>query len=294
VSWAVRAQSHAATGKLPEYIPLLGKANPNWFAVHIYREDGQTFALGEVRRSIALMSVIKPFLLLFLLQHLGEAAVFDRVGREPSDQSFHSLAQLMADCGFPRNPMINSGAIVLASLLPGADGPTRCAALQDWLNQQAGSRLVLDRDMLESVRSLRNEANVALAKLLAQSGHLNVIESVLDTYNHICCLSGTVVDLARLGLLLARPQPQIVPSHQRAVNALMLTCGLYEASGYYAVRIGLPIKSGVSGALLAVVPREGAIACYSPTLDTTGNPVAGLMLLEQLTQDLDLSVFSSR
>jgi glutaminase len=102
------------------------------------------------------------------------------------------------------------------------------------------------------------------------------------------------VDLARLGLLLALPQPQIARSHQRAVNALMLTCGLYEASGHYAVRIGLPIKSGVSGALVSVVPGEGAIACYSPTLDTTGNPVAGLVLLEQLAQALNLSVFSSR
>jgi len=150
---------------------------------------------------------------------------------------------------------------------------------------------VLDTAMLASVRSLRNEANRAIAEVLLRAGAIEHIEATLDTYNHICCLSGTVADLAQVGLLLAQPGIQPQPAHQRAVNALMLTCGLYEASGRFAVRIGLPTKSGVSGALLSIVPGQGAIACYSPTLDATGNSIAGLFLLEQLTQTLNLSVF---
>lgn len=269
----------------------MAEANPQWLGIHVQCQDGQTFAIGEVGRSFALMSVIKPFVLLFLLEHLGPEAVFAQVGTEPSEQSFHSLAQLMNDRGFPRNPMLNSGAIALAGLLPGDTGAARCEGLRQWLNQHSGARLILNTTMLASVQSLGNEANRSLASLLDQAGYLNSVEVALETYNHICCLGGTTRDLTKLGLLLSQSQTTISPQHQRIVNALMLTCGLYEASGRYAVRVGLPIKSGVSGALLAVIPGEGAIACYSPALDTAGNSVAGLFLLEQLSQALGLSVF---
>lgn len=288
----MRARAKAQTAQLPDYIPLLAKADPQWFAVHIQRVDGQTYSVGEIKRSFPLMSVVKPFVLLFLLEQLGEQAVFTRVGMEPSEYPFHSLSQLVTDQGFPRNPMINSGAIALAALLPGQEGGDRCEGFRQWLNQQAGSQLVLDEAMLASVRSLRNEANRALANLLKKAGAIDVIEVTLDTYNQLCCLSGTVTDLARLGLLLAKPHRQLSPVHQRMVNALMLTCGLYEASAQFAVRVGLPTKSGVSGALLSVVPGEGAIACYGSTLDPAGNSVAGLFLVEQLAQALNLSVFS--
>ncbi len=283
----------ARTGQLPTYIPVLADADPEWFAVHIRLVNGSHFSVSYVNRSFPLMSVVKPLLLLFLLEHLGMIAVFKRVGMLPSDQAFHSLTQLSADRGFPRNPMINSGAIALAALLPGATGAERCETLRQWLNQTAGCQLYLDEDVLASVRSLSNETNRAIAQLLAQAGYFADIDTALDTYNQICCLAGTVADLSRLGMLLAQTTPQIAnPAIQRTVNALMLTCGLYEASGEYAVRVGLPTKSGVSGALLAIVPGEGAIACYSPTLDAAGNPTAGLYLIEKLATELGLSLFN--
>ncbi|MBW4583454.1 MAG: glutaminase A [Tildeniella nuda ZEHNDER 1965/U140] len=290
-SWVAQAQVYAHTGRLPDYIPLLAQANAQLVAVGIQTVAGQEYFAGAIDQPFALMSVVKPLLLLFLLEQLGWDTVFDRVGIDPSEQSFHSLAQLNADRGFPRNPMLNSGAIALASMLPGSNGSERSEALRLWLNQTAGSRFVLDTAMLTSVRSLRNEANRAIGEVLLRAGSIDHVETALDTYNHICCLSGTVADLAQVGLLLAQPNA-IQPINQRAVNALMLTCGLYEASGRFAVRIGLPIKSGVSGALLSIVPGQGAIACYSPTLDATGNSIAGLFLLEQLTQTLNLSIFN--
>ncbi|MBW4694911.1 MAG: glutaminase A [Lyngbya sp. HA4199-MV5] len=295
-NWVEQATVYAQTGHLPDYIPLLAQANAQLVVVNVRLVDGTSYSKGTIAHSFALMSVVKPLLLLFLLEQVGWDAVFDHVGMEPSEQPFHSLAQLTADRGFPRNPMLNSGAIALASMLPGKTGNDRCEALRRWLNQASGSRFVLDTAMLASVRSLRNETNRAIADVLLRAGHIDAIETALDTYNHICCLSGTVEDLAQVGLLLAQPklaQPhgQIQPIHQRTVNALMLTCGLYEASGRFAVRIGLPTKSGVSGALLSVVPGQGAIACYSPALDATGNSIAGLFLLEQLTQTLNLSLF---
>ncbi len=288
--WVAQAKQQTDRGHLPSYIPLLAEVEANAFAVEIHTLTGPIVAVRDQLVTFPLMSVIKPFLLLFLLEHLGAEAVFQQVGQEPSDQPFHSLLQLSADRGWPRNPMINSGAIRLAALIPGQDGGQRCEIFRQWLNQTAQAEFVLDQAMLASVRSLANETNRSIASFLARSGQIPDVETTLDIYNHLCCLSGTVTDLARLGMVLVQPTP-IKSSHQQIVNALMLTCGLYEASAEWAVAVGLPTKSGVSGALLAIVPRQGAIACYSPAIDAAGNSVAGLFLLTTLSQQLHLSVF---
>ena len=291
-AWAIEAQTQTQGGQLPNYIPMLARANSTWFAVQVHRRDGQVFSAGDVTLSFPLMSVVKPFVLLFLLEQLGTQAVFSRVGMEPSEEPFNSLTQLQTDGGWPRNPMINSGAIALAALLPGQDARSRCENLRNWLNQHSNCHLVLDEVMLNSVRSLPNERNRAIANLLAESGYLDSVEMALDTYNHVCCLSGTVADLSFIGMLLVQNYSLTLPENRRIVNALMTTCGLYQASSRWLVEVGVPTKSGVSGALLGVVPSGGAIACYSPALDEAGNSKAGLFLLQQLAQALDLSVFS--
>lgn len=290
-AWVIQAQTHIQGGQLPDYIPMLAQANPNWFAVQIQTVDDRILTAGDVTLSFGLMSAIKPFVLLCLLEQLGTEIVFSHVGILPSDAPFNSLTQLEADGGFPRNPMINSGAIALASMLPGSDAPSRCDRLRQWLNQSANCQLFLDELMLNSVRSLPNERNQTITRLLAASGYLAAAEIALDTYNHICCLSGTVVDLARLGMLLVQNNKVISPQNRRTVNAIMTTCGLYQASARFAVEVGLPTKSGVSGAILSIVPSQGAIACYSPALDEAGNSKASLFLVQQLAQELNLSVF---
>lgn len=285
-AWVEQARCLNWQGQLPDYIPLLGQVNPNWFAVQIQWVDGQILTSGDRTLSFVLMSVIKPFVLLFLLEELGKNTVFERVGTEPSNHPFNSIAQLEADKGWPRNPMLNSGAIVLASLLPGKTAQQRCENLRQWLNQKAGCNLFLDQAILDSVRSLPNERNRVLASRLFASGYLEEVETALDTYNQICCLSGTVVDLAQLGMLLVQKEAGIQPEHSRTVVDLMRTCGLYQASRDFAMQVGLPSKSGVSGAMIAVVPGQGAIACYNPPLDSIGNSVGGLYLLQQIANTI--------
>ncbi|MBR8835773.1 MAG: glutaminase [Stigonema ocellatum SAG 48.90 = DSM 106950] len=284
--WMQQAKTKAYQGQVANRIPQLAVASREWFAVHIWDKTGQSVSLGDTACIFSLMSVIKPFLLLYLLEHLGATTVFHLVGVEPSDAGFNSLEQLIADSGRPRNPMINSGAITLASMLPGRNASDRCQRLCQWLNQLAGCKLELDRDLLASVRLGTSHANQAIAQYLATCGYLKNPEIALDTYEHICCLSGRVEDLALLGKLLACESGWVRPEHQYSVNALMLTCGLYEASSHFAQRIGLPMKSGISGTLLAIVPGQGAIACYSPALDRVGNPIAALAFVEALSQGL--------
>lgn len=290
-TWIQQAKTQAERGRLADRIPQLALANPNWFAVHICCESGKTISFGDRGCVFPLMSVIKTFSLLYLLEHLGAETVFGWVGVEPSDAPFNSLEQLVSDRGRPRNPMINSGAITLADKLLGKDASERTLLFCKWLNQLAGCQLYLDEAMLTSVRLTRSKANEAIANYLAEIGHLENLEIALDTYEQICCLSGRVEDLALLGKLLALENSCISAQNRRIVNAVMSTCGLYQASAEFAVKIGLPMKSGIGGGLVAIIPGKGAIACYSPTLDKVGNPIAGLVFLEALSQNLELSIF---
>ncbi|MCC5599722.1 glutaminase A [Nostoc favosum] len=291
LAWVQLAKIQAKQGQVADRIPQLAKANPGWFAVHICCKSGKTISFGDTACMFPLMSVIKTFSLLYLLEHFGAETVFRWVGVEPSDAPFNSLEQLVADRGYPRNPMINSGAITLADKLTGKDASDRTLLFCQWLNQLAGCQLRLDEIMLASVRLTRSTTNEAIANYLAETSHLENPETALDTYEQICCISGRVEDLALLGKLLACENGYLSPQNRRIVNAVMLTCGLYEASAQFAVRVGLPMKSGIGGGLVAIVPGEGAIACYSPTLDTVGNPVVGLAFVEALSQKLELSIF---
>jgi glutaminase len=286
-AWVQQAKIQAKQGQVNDRIPQLALADPGWFAVHICCESGKTISFGDTACVFPLMSVIKTFSLLYLLEHFGAETVFGWVGVEPSNAPFNSLDQLVA----PRNPMINSGAITLADKLLGKNPRDRNEQFCQWLNQLAGSQLQLDEVMLDSVRLTRSPANQAIANYLAETGYLKNIETALDTYEQICCLSGTVEDLAFLGNLLASKNDLLTCKNRRIVNAVMLTCGLYEASAQFAVKIGLPMKSGIGGGLLAIVSGEGAIACYSPVLDSIGNPIAAIALVEALSQNLELSLF---
>ncbi len=282
--WVQQAKIQANKGKVINRIPLLAVADPHWFAVHICCKNGQTYSQGDTNCLFPLMSVIKPFSFLYLLEHLGAENVVQWVGVEPSSAPFNSLEQLISDRGHPRNPMINSGAITLADKLPGKDANHRTVLFCQWLNQLAGCQLKLDEVMLASVRANPSPANQAIANYLAQTQHLDNLQIALDTYEQICCISGRVKDLAILGKILACETGLLNSQNRQLVNNVMLTCGLYEASGEFAARIGLPMKSGISGGLLVIIPEQGAIACYSPALDSIGNPLAAIAFVEALSQ----------
>ncbi|MFM7880652.1 MAG: glutaminase [Microcystis panniformis] len=264
-------------GQTPYYIPVLNRVNPEVFALQIHCLEGEILSWGDETVTFPLMSVIKPFLLLYLLNHLGEDAVFRRVGKQASSYPFNSLTQLQEDSGFPRNPLINSGAIALADLLGGETPESRCENLLLWLNKMGNCQLFLDRSVLKSVHSYPNVHNQALSLELEKNSYISHRYLALETYNRICCLSGKIADLTNLGkLILAAPFGKIILE-------IMTNCGLYEASQQSAFEVGFPTKSGVSGALLSIVSDEGVIACYSPLLNEQGNSVLGLDLLTKLS-----------
>lgn len=240
-AWLGEVHLSDMKGQTPYYIPVLNQVNPDVFALQIHCLEGEILSWGDETLTFPLMSVIKPFLLLYLLTHLGEDAVFRRVGKQASSYPFNSLTQLQEDCGFPRNPMINSGAIALTDLLAGETPESRCENLLLWLNEMGNCQLFLDHSVLDSVHSYPNAHNQALSLELEKNGYISHRYLALETYNQICCLSGKIADLANLGkLILAAPFGEIILE-------IMTDCGLYEASEKFAIEVGFPTKSGVSG-----------------------------------------------
>jgi glutaminase len=266
--WLELAKQEVNKGKLPSYIPLLAKVNPQAIAIAIQPIKGDLLIAGDTSLTFPLMSVIKPFLLFYLLETQGFEQVFKIVDRKATSEPFNAIPE-----GKPKNPMINSGAIALSSRLESWE------IFQKWLNQKSDTNLTLDLEMLDSVRSVANRRNFAIANQLQSLGIIENPDQALAVYEEICCLRGNVTDLAKIGALLVDTQqsPNIP-----VVLEIMAKCGMYEASAAFAKDIGLPSKSSVSGALLSVMPNRTAIACYSPALDTIGNSVAAMFLLRQI------------
>lgn len=264
--WLELARQETGKGKLPSYIPLLSQVNPRAIAIAIQHINGEYLSAGETELTFPLMSVVKPFLLLYLLENLGQEQVFALVNRQATSQPFNSIPD-----GKPHNPMLNAGAIAIASLL------TSYKTLQNWLNQQSGAQLTLDSEMLASVRSMPNRRNLEIAAKLQSLNIITNPEQALAIYEEICCLRANIHDLAKIGSLLTQQSPSI-----SIVLEIMTDCGMYAASAEFAAMIGLPSKSSVSGALLSIVPDQMAIACYSPALDAIGNSVVGVFLLNKL------------
>ncbi|HBQ99844.1 MAG: glutaminase [Roseofilum sp. Belize BBD 4] len=279
--WLTEIEALNVSGSLPTYIPKLAKVDPQNRGIYIQSLHDPGDGWGE--HDVPLMSVIKPFVLLYCLEQLGTEKIKGIVGNCPSDYPYNSVEQLQVDQGFPRNPMINSGAIALCSHLPGSTSIEKFERFRNWLNDYGQTELFVDRQLLASVESLPNQTNQNLTQILAQSGYLGSPESVaLDTYQKVCCLSSSLEYLVQLGLGLVNPQGKIKSEHQFWVTELMQTCGLYEYSAEFASLVGLPTKSGVSGVLLSLVPQQGAIATYSPLLDSMGNSVVGMALLKRI------------
>jgi glutaminase len=293
---AREAAPFSAQGRVASYIPALAAVDPARFGIALATTDGQLFGSGDWRVPFSIQSVSKAFSLALVLARDGEA-LWRRVGREPSGNPFNSLVQLEYEKGIPRNPFINAGALVLIDRLLSLTGDS-LGTLLAFLRAESGNPAVgVDPDVAAS-EAAYGHRNAALAHFLASCGNLeNPVERVLDHYFRQCSLTLSCGDLARAGLFLANHGLRadglrlLTRSEAKRINAIMLTCGTYDAAGDFAYRVGLPGKSGVGGGILAVLPERGVLCVWSPALDPHGNSVAGVEALDRFTTRTGWSVF---
>jgi glutaminase len=286
-------------GKVADYIPQLAGVDPRRFGLAVVTLDGKVHAVGDADLPFSIQSISKVFLLTLALGRLGEG-LWRHVGREPSGSAFNSIVQLEHEEGLPRNPFINAGAIVVTDLVLAGHSPRE--AIGEILRFMRF--LADDEDIGIDAAVARSESatgarNHALAQFIRAFGRLvHPVDQVLGVYFHHCAIAMSCRQLARAGLFLAAGGRNPLSGHSvvhraraRRINALMLTCGLYDASGDFAYRVGLPGKSGVGGGVLAIAPGHAAICVWSPGLDAAGNSLLGSRALELLAQRTGWSVF---
>ena len=292
-----RGRIAASEGEVAHYIPELAKSEPTHVGIAIATVGGDRYQVGDAEVPFTFQSVSKVFSLARVLRERGPA-VLDEMSCEPSGDAFHSIVRLEEERGRPRNPYINAGAILVSGLLPGSDPVERVAGLQSLLAELCdGARFGLDHDVFRS-EVATGYRNRALANYLRHFGRLDDPEQAVETYFRQCSITLDAVRLARMGLFLANGGIDPVSgcqvlerSDNRAVVSQMAMCGLYDDVGRFAMDVGLPAKSGVSGAILAVVPERMSIAAFGPALGAKGNSTAALASLTYLSEQLDLSLY---
>ena len=282
-------------GQVARYIPALARVSPLQFGIALRTCEGEVAQAGDSAVPFSIQSMSKVFSLTLAIKALGEA-LWDRIGREPSGSPFNSLVQLETERGIPRNPFINAGAIAVADRLVSlGDGKAELLAL---LSRLCGEPVHIDAEVAQSEADT-GFRNTALANFMKGFGTLdNDIATVLDLYFNQCAIAMTCEQVACAAGYLCRDgrhplagTPVLSPAQARRVNALMLTCGTYDAAGEFAFRIGLPCKSGVGGGIVAVVPDHLTLCVWSPALDPTGNSLLGRQALELFVAKTGLSVF---
>jgi glutaminase len=219
------------------------------------------------------------------------------VGREPSGNPFNSLVQLEYENGIPRNPFINAGALVVTDRLHSRTGDA-AGELLTFLREESGNPALDFDDEVAASEAAHGDRNAALAHFMAAYGNIdNDIPALLDQYFRQCSIRASCADLALATTFLARHGIRaddtrlLTLSQAKQINAIMLTCGTYDAAGDFAYRVGLPGKSGVGGGIIAVVPGRCTLCVWSPGLDERGNSVAGVAALDRFTTLTGLSVF---
>ncbi len=276
-------------GEVATYIPALAKADPDWFGVSLMTVDGGSYSLGDSEEPFTIQSVSKPFAFGLALDEHGVSATLQRVGVEPSGDPFNAI-ELDLKTHRPFNPMVNTGAIVTTSLVKGETQLERTESIVRGLSRFAGRRLEIDEDVFVSERET-GDRNFAIGYLLRNFGMLDAdVTDVVETYFKQCSLLVTARDLAVMGATLANRginpvtgKRALREEHVARVLSVMSTCGMYDYAGEWAFRVGLPAKSGVSGAVVAVLPGEFGLAVFSPPLDEHGNSVRGIAFAEELS-----------
>lgn len=290
------ARSHTAKGCCASYIPELTKANPEHLGICITTVDGRSWSDGDCDVRFTIQSISKIITLMMAFEQVGHDAVFSKVGMEPSGEAFNAFVDLDVTKAHPSNPLINAGALVVTNIIANK------LKFENML--EFTRRVCSDADIDVNDETYQSEMNNisrnrSIAYLLESKKDIEGdVEKTLALYTRMCSMTVTAKSLANLAALLANDgrvpiTGQRLIDHKSAqiVKTIMLTCGMYDGSGEFAVRVGIPTKSGVGGGLMSVVDSRMGIGIFGPALDKKGNSVAGQEVLEFLSSELDLHLF---
>jgi len=287
-------------GKVADYIPALAAVSQEQFAMSITLADGSVYSVGDAKEKFSIQSISKVFTFTLAL-NVYSKELYRRVGVEPSGNPFNSLVQLEYENGIPRNPFINAGAIIITDALIShyKDVHKTFEVVLNFIREISGNQALSFDQVVADSEMEYGDRNLALARLMKSFGNFenDVFASVMTYFKH-CAITMNTEELSRSMLFLAfggrdpiSGKAFVSSSKAKRINAVMLTCGHYDASGEFAFHVGLPAKSGVGGGIAAIVPGVMSIAVWSPALNKYGNSHAGTIALEKFTTKTGLSIF---
>lgn len=287
-------------GEVASYIPELSKADPRDLGMCVLSDTGELFGAGDYEKEFTAQSIIKPIILLAALCDSGFEKVRELVGVESTGKPFDSFNYSdLALTGDHINPMVNTGAIALCTLISGANCSEKFTRLLSIVRNLASNQAIdLDEETYISESQTGNK-NRALAYLLKAYGLIDGSpDDVVDLYFRACSIRLCCRDLAKIASVFAHHGKNLNTGEvlfennfAKYINAMLTICGMYDGSGEFALNVGIPAKSGVGGGIMAVVPGRMGIGVYSPALDKKGNSVAGIRALELLSRRLSLGIF---
>lgn len=286
-------------GEVAKYIPELARVNPNQLGVGVFQGD-QFYGAGAFNTPFTLQSVSKPLVLILALMEHGEAYVFEKVGKEPTGDPFNSIIRLETyKKQKPYNPMINAGAISIAGLITGVTVEDRINKIVHFIRELAHNPEITVNTEVANSEKGTGDRNRSIAYFLKDIGNIEGDPmEVLEVYFAQCAIEITCKDLAAIGMVLANDgkspftgESLFPAKFAKIAKAYMTTCGMYDGSGEFAIKVGIPAKSGVGGGILAVSPKHLGIGVFGPALNDKGNSMAGLAVLEDLSESLDLNIF---
>ncbi|WP_172252641.1 glutaminase A [Saccharibacillus deserti] len=298
--WLEHSRKQADLGEVASYIPELSKARADALGIHLLDLSGESASAGDCGTTFTLQSISKVFTLILALMDNGEEAVFGRVGMEPTGDNFNSMLKLeLVRPGIPFNPLINAGAITVSSMIKGSSPEEKSARILEFFRRLSGGSALQVNEAVYRSEFETGNLNRSISYFLVENGVLDGgVEEVLSVYFRHCSIEATCRDLARMALVLADDGTdplsgeELIPRrYVQIAKTFMITCGMYNASGEFAIKAGLPAKSGVSGGILTFVPGALGIGVIGPALNAKGNSSAGVHLLERLSQRMDWSLF---
>ena len=289
-------------GKVADYIPQLSRVNPEKFGISICTIDGQQFHIGDTKENFCVQSSSKPFSYCMALEEFGDEEVHRHVGREPSGRGYNELT--LNEKGLPHNPMINSGAIMACSMIkPKLNIADRFDyVLETWKKLAGNSYIGFNNSVYLSERQTADR-NFALGYFMRENQAFPENTDLLETlefYFQCCSIELNARAMANIAATLANGGTSPVtreeifsPSTVKNCLSLMGSCGMYDFSGEFSFKIGLPAKSGVSGVVILVIPNVMGISIWSPRLDALGNSVRGIDFCSELVKKYNFHNYDS-
>jgi glutaminase len=285
-------------GTVANYIPELALADPNWFGICVVTTDGQIFEVGDCEPLFTIQSISKAFVYGLALEDYGRDYVNSKVSVEPTGEAFNAIV-LDEVTNRPYNPMVNAGAIATADLIKGSSATERLKRMLAMFKRYTGRDHEINVPVFLSEKST-GFRNRAIAYLMLNFGMVtDRVDETLDLYFQQCSIMVNSKDLAMMAATLANGGVNPVTGERaldehyvQDVISVMLTCGMYDYSGEWVYRVGMPAKSGVGGGITALAPGKLGIGTFSPPLDAKGNSYRGIKVCEDLSRDFGLHLFN--